>query len=164
MELNSSVSLLNFSFGLFKGCYSDDGNTLVSPLSVMLALSMAAEGADGETLSAFLRVLSPNAPISDFSASLAEYVKSLPSDEKTAFSFADSIWVREGLKLKWLFARRNRSLFKAEISELPFDSEAVRKINAWVDKSTKGMIPEIISSANPEAMMYLINALAFEAE
>ena len=47
---------------------------------------------------------------------------------------------------------------------LPFDAEAVKRINTWVAEHTNGMIDSIIDSVSPEALMYVINALAFEAE
>ena len=43
-------SMAEFSVELFKKSVADGNNSLVSPLSVILALAMAANGADGETL------------------------------------------------------------------------------------------------------------------
>jgi len=40
------ASVADFSIELFKNSISDKGNSLVSPLSVMLALSMTANGTD----------------------------------------------------------------------------------------------------------------------
>ena len=37
-------------------------------------------------------------------------------------------------------------------------------INAWVKKNTDDMIPTLLEEISPEAMMYLINAVAFDAK
>jgi serpin B len=47
----------DFSVELFKKTIDEKRNSLVSPLSVMLALSMTANGADNETLSQMGKVL-----------------------------------------------------------------------------------------------------------
>ena len=45
-----TASVADFSIELFKTNITDKENSLVSPLSVMLALAMTANGADNETL------------------------------------------------------------------------------------------------------------------
>jgi len=47
----------NFSLDLFKAAISDSKNSLISPTSVLLALAMTANGADGDTLSQMEQVL-----------------------------------------------------------------------------------------------------------
>ena len=47
----------NFSLDLFKAAISDSENSLISPTSVLLALAMTANGADGDTLSQMEQVL-----------------------------------------------------------------------------------------------------------
>ncbi len=47
----------DFSIELFKKSLNSDNNNLVSPLSVLIALSMTANGADGETLTQMEKVL-----------------------------------------------------------------------------------------------------------
>ena len=46
----SRIAAADFAVRLFKECETEGENTLVSPLSVMCALSMTANGAAGETL------------------------------------------------------------------------------------------------------------------
>ena len=45
-----------------------------------------------------------------------------------------------------------------------FDDAAVKAVNDWVSENTHGMIKEIMGEASREAVMYLINALTFEAQ
>ena len=50
IEQKGSKAMNDFSVKLLKGSIKDDENTLVSPLSVMYALGMTENGADGNTL------------------------------------------------------------------------------------------------------------------
>jgi len=68
------------------------------------------------------------------------------------------------LHVKKDFIETGKDLFSAEIYEEAFDKKTIKNINKWVSKNTDGMIPEIINEIPPEVLMYLINALAFEAE
>ena len=55
----------DFSINLFKETADDSKNSLISPLSVMLALAMTANGADNETLSQMEAVLGGGLTIED---------------------------------------------------------------------------------------------------
>jgi serpin B len=46
---NGAAAAADFGVRLFQTALEDDKNTLISPLSVLYALSMTANGADGET-------------------------------------------------------------------------------------------------------------------
>ncbi len=54
-EIKNEVSnkIADFSIELFKNCLSEDENTLISPYSVISALAMVSNGADGETRKQF---------------------------------------------------------------------------------------------------------------
>lgn len=138
-------------------------DTLLSPLSVLCALTMTANGAAGETLAQFEEVL--GLPISELGPYLAAYCAAMPNTEKARFHSANSLWLREGaVEVEEAFLQTNAGQFEAEVFEKPFDSKTLEEINSWVEEHTDGMIPKIIEEIKPETMLYLINALAFEAE
>ena len=47
----TSKSAAGFSYELFKNSYANDKNVILSPISALSALSMAVNGAEGQTLS-----------------------------------------------------------------------------------------------------------------
>jgi serpin B len=160
-------STADFSIELFKKAAKKDKNFLVSPTSVLLALSMTANGADGETLSQMEKVLGGGISIDDLNQYLYSYVNHLPSDKKSKLSIADSIWFRgdEGrLKVQQSFLQKNADYYGAEAYRASFDNQTLKDINAWVSRNTDGMIDSIIDEIPPDAVMYLINAVAFDAE
>jgi serpin B len=54
--------------------------------------------------------------------------------------------------------------FGADVYKASFDRNTVDAINGWCDEKTDGMIPEVISEIDPQTMLYLINALLFDAQ
>ena len=56
-------SMADFSIELFKQSITDGKNSLISPLSVTLALAMTANGADGETLAQMEKLLGGSIPV-----------------------------------------------------------------------------------------------------
>ncbi len=140
-----------------------DTNVLVSPLSVKMALAMAANGADGETLSEFEEVL--GASIDDVNSSLFNSLQLMENNQFFKLSIANSLWYRDqGFLLSKDFADVLQDSYKADVASAAFDSGTVRDINKWVSDKTDGMIDDIIDSISGDTVMMLINALAFDAE
>lgn len=160
-------SQLGFATKLFQMSIFDSNykNTLVSPLSVMLALSMTANGADGDTLSQMEELLGQNIPIDALNEYLKGYASSLPDDKGGSLKLANSIWFRntEGFEVKKDFLQKNANFYSADAFKVPFDN-SVKEINGWVNKNTNGMIDKVIDEIKDSTLMYLINALCFDAE
>ncbi|MBE6635879.1 MAG: serine protease [Ruminococcaceae bacterium] len=158
-----------FAGELFKSVYSSDSgkNVLVSPLSVMLALAMATNGADGDTRAEMESMLGGSLTIEELNEYLYAYASNLPRSEKYRVDIANSIWYRDN-KSAFLpsqdFLGINAGYYGAAAYGAPFNKSTVRDINNWVNLKTEGMIKKIIDSINEENLMYIINALVFEAE
>ena len=146
---------------------NQDKNMLISPLSIQLALAMTANGADGQTRQEMETLLGGGIPLEDLNAYLHTYVEKLPSEEKAKLSIANSIWFRDEAKrltVEEAFLQTNSDYYSAEVFQRPFDETTVKEINNWVDHNTDGMIDQIIDQIDELTMMYLINAMAFDAE
>ena len=162
---------LNFTAELFKKSVEKskndgEGNALISPFSVMVALSMTANGAGGNTLSEMEKVLGKNIDIDTLNKYLYTYIESLYSGEKCRLAVANSIWLRDttSLSVKKNFLQKNMDYYNAAIYKSMFDAKGVADINSWVKKHTDGMIEKLVDKIDDDAMMLLINAVAFDAE
>ena len=162
----NAVTYTDFAVRLFQECAGsrDEGNVLVSPLSVINALAMTANGAGGKTL-AQMEVMF-GADLTSLCDYLHAYNGNLPSAEKYKLHVANSIWVKddEGFTVQPDFLQANANRFNADVYMAPFDGSTLRDINKWVSRNTDEMIPEILDEIPEDAVMYLINALAFDAE
>lgn len=68
-------ALSEFGLDLLKTARQEGEGTLLSPLSAALALSMAANGADGETLDQFREVLGDGASLEALNVSCSALMK-----------------------------------------------------------------------------------------
>lgn len=156
----------NFSIELFKKSLNDNKNTLVSPLSVLIALSMTANGAEGETLSQMEKLLGGDIPLDQLNEYLYTYANSLPSIDKSKLNIANSIWFRDekdGLTVYKEFLQKNSDYYKAAAYKSSFDKQTVKDINNWVKKNTDNMIDSIVDNLDDNDVMFLINAVVFDA-
>lgn len=160
-------SQADFAIRLFALTDSAGGsvNSLVSPLSVMLALAMTANGAKGDTLTEMEKVLGEDISLPLLNEYLHTYISALPSGDKCRLVAADSIWLKDSssLKVESDFLQKNADYYGAGAFRSPFNDKTVTEINSWVKEKTDGMIDGIISQIDDSAVMFLINALYFDA-
>lgn len=161
---SGNIAASDFAVRLFAAGFSDDTNTLISPLSVLSALAMTANGAEGETLAEMEAALGMSR--TNLNLYLYSYIGSLPRAEKYRISIANSIWFTDDDKftVNSDFLQKNADYFGADIYKTAFNNRTKSDINNWVRNKTDGMIPKILDSIPEDAIMYLVNALAFEAE
>ncbi len=164
-DLNSrNADVTDFAIRLFRASVSNDENVLISPLSVLCALAMTANGAQGQTLNQMERVLGMTSD--ELNEYIYSYMSSLPSEKGGKLSLANSVWFTEAknFTVNQDFLQKNADYYSADIYKAPFDISTCRDINNWVNQKTDGMIPNIIDNIPADAIMYLVNALAFDAE
>lgn len=155
----------DFAVRLFQTTWEEGKNSLISPLSVMLALSMTANGAKGETLAQMEALLGGDIPIGELNEYLHAYVGSLPSSEKAKLMLANSIWFKDsGFTVEEDFLQRNADYYGAAAYKSAFDEKTLRDINNWVKENTDGVIDKIVDQMDPYAAMYLVNTVLFDAE
>ena len=157
-------AVTNFAVELLRRT-DEGGSTLLSPVSVVYALAMTANGADGETLEQMESVL--GLPLEELNAYLRAYAGQLPDEKGGRCSLANSIWLRDEadhLTVEQPFLDAVAAYYNASVFSAPFDGSTLRDINAWVSDHTGGLIPAIVDQIPESAMIYLINALAFDGE
>lgn len=162
-------SQMRLAVALFQSSVSasKDKNVLISPLSIQLALAMTANGAAGETRNEMEALLGGEITLEDLNEYLYSYVNNLPSEEKYKLQIANSIWFRDDedrLQVEQDFLQYNADYYGAQAYKAAFDDQTLKDINSWVDDHTGGMIDKILEEIDPDAVMYLINALVFDAE
>ena len=125
---------------------------------------MTANGAEEETLEQMEAVLGMTAE--ELNLYLYSYMKNLPQSDKYKLSLANSIWLTEDERftVNQDFLQTNADYYGADIYKAAFDNQTCKDINNWVKEKTDEMIPEILDEIPVDAIMYLVNALAFEAE
>ncbi len=164
LEDEAAVQFTHFSLNLINRAVQPGKNTLLSPMSVLTALGMTANGADGETLAQMEQVLGQTSPM--LNSQLLAYWQSLPQGPGGTLRSANSIWLIDdpAFQVEPDFLQTNIGFYQADLYQAPFDKNTCRAINQWVSSRTDKMIPEILDEISEDTVMYLINALAFEGE
>lgn len=137
-------------------------STLVSPFSAATALSMAANGAEGDTLAQFQEVLGGGADIDELNAAWARLSGDYHAlGGSTQLTIANSLWEHFQGRIYEEFASKcqggyGAQLYSADLSDL----RIVDDINGWVSQNTNKMIPQIITEPfGQDTELLLINAL-----
>lgn len=159
-----AAAMAEFGVELFRESLEDGKNVLISPLSVLCALAMTANGARGETLEQMEAAF--GLPLEELNPYLHAYLGALPSGKTAKLEAANAIWFKdaERFTVEQDFLQANADWYGAGLYKAPFDAGTCKDINDWVKKHTDGMIDGILDEIPESAVMYLINALAFEAE
>ena len=169
-ELDNRLVQANndFGFNLFRELTQakPETNIFISPASVLTALVMTYNGAEGETRSAMEETLllqgMTMAKVNNLFADLLTILGN--PDPKVELAMANSLWAREGVDFNEGFLQRNRDYFGAEVNTLDFSNAgAADLINNWVKEQTRNKIDGIVNPPiNPDTILFLINAIYFK--
>lgn len=157
----------DFEISLFKEGYSDSKkegipNTIISPLSIKMALAMVAEGAREDTLAEFKKVLKLDENSKEY---YKGYLEDILNQKDIIFKIANSLWSREELEFEQEFIDILDTYYQAEARSLDFkDPSSVDVINNWVEDKTEGKIKKLLSEIKDSDIMFLINAIYFNAD
>ena len=160
-------------------------NTLVSPISLDIALGLAAEGASGKTAEELYAYLGGSDYAEQVKAYLA-YAESLSARSETSdeeskplwaawndnysfqYTIANSVWVNENRTLLPDYQAKIRDAFLAEVDSVDFTNDTqstAERINSWCNEKTRGLIPEIVraNDLTPSLSTILMNSVYFES-
>jgi len=160
-----------FGFKLFSEVRKNDQgekNIFISPLSVALALAMTYNGASGSTQQAMAKTLElQGINLPEINSSYAAALKQLLDnpDAKVQLNIANSLWANQNFRFAPDFLQRTQDFYQAKVSNLNFqDAAAPNIINNWVKENTSGKITKIVETIQPDAVLFLINAIYFKGK
>jgi len=158
-----------FGIGLFtKVAETEEKNLMLSPLSASTALTMLLNGCGGDTYTQLQGALKYPAgmtidEINEAYKSLVDQL--LKADPKVTLALANAIFYRNGFVVKQPFLATMSSDYKATVEGLDFAApSALTTINKWADDNTNGKIPEVLAMIDPDAVMFIMNALYFKGD
>lgn len=171
-----AAAMYEFGVKLLKQCQeTKTENPLISPYSLLNALGMTMNGAEGDTLKQM------EAALGFTSQRLAQVLggctNTLQEAEEASevtqdgdkisgeLLLANGIWFRKDdeFQPKEEFLKENAGYYHAGLYEAPFDASTVEDINDFISENTNGKITKVLDDLSPEDVMCLVNALSFEA-
>lgn len=159
-----------FSLNLLNQTIKDadgEGNVMVSPASVMMALDMVAAGAKGDTLKQLTDVFAKGQGALDQQAYAAALMDKINGSKDVEFTCANAVWNNEKLLgdgINTRYVDYIKETFLAEYKAEAFGNGTADEINKWADEHTKHMISEIVKDIDPYTAMILVNAICFDGK
>nr|XP_031324388.1 alpha-2-antiplasmin isoform X1 [Camelus dromedarius] len=134
-------------------------NLILSPLSVALALSHLALGAQNQTLQRLQQVLH-----ADSGPCLPHLLSRLCQDlGPGAFRLAARMYLQKGFRIKEDFVEQSEQLFGAKpVSLTGRKEDDLANINQWVKEATEGKIEDFLSDLSDGTVLLLLNAIHFQ--
>ena len=161
----------SFASKLTYAVYSDSNkknNICISPVSVYMALALAAECANGDTRDEILNAVGVTyEEVSNFTKVLYafsncefKYTNILGNQKILAFEeLANSIWADKSITLKETGIQNLASNYNCDLFSVDFETgEAEKAINAYIKDKTHGIIDSNIELP-PKTLITLINTL-----
>ena len=161
-------SLNNFSFNFYNHVSEgNNSNIFFSPYSIFVALSMAYEGARGNTAAEMSNILNILQNDSATKGSFARIYNLLnQKQEGYKISTANAFWANQNYKFLPEYISILQNYYMAEAHELDFsdNEQASDIINTWIELKTNNKIKDMI---DPNALseltaMVLTNAIYFK--
>ena len=140
-------------------------NVFISPLSIAIALQMTAHGSAGPTWNAMAGAMKVSAlSRAEVAAANQELREQLDrADKNVRLDIANSLWLRNGIKLQKQFASDCGKYYTAPVTTLVFGRPAaITTINDWVSRNTGGRITKIVNELSPREILVLVNAIYFK--
>ena len=151
------ASQVGFAVTFFKNVNAAEApadNVVVSPYSAAVALSMLAEGAEGQTRTEFDKAL----------GGVLYKAENLGNNDTVVVRSANSVWLDDNFSPRNRYVNLLEKDFDAFLDVENFASPvAVEAINNWCSEHTNGKIKDIIDRLDPSNVMVLVNALYFNA-
>ncbi len=141
-----------------------DKNYMFSPLSIKIALAMAANGAEGETRQEMLDALGID-DLDAFNTHVAELIARYAENEDVKLEISNSIWLNkeypgaQNAKFQDGFVRLLTDYYAAEADTVT-NADAAQRINGWIEQKTNGKIKNVIQDA--DFLSALVNAVYFK--
>ncbi len=170
-------SINAFSFDLYQQVSEVEGNLVLSPASVAIALGMTYQGATGSTAAEFASVLHVQGiEPGQWHAAAGElahrWMQTAPAAEGQApppeIALANRLFGAEGVPFKETFVAQNARDYRSAMERLDFSASEVarERINGWVEEQTHDRIRDLLppSAVTADTLLVLANAIYFKAQ
>ena len=137
-----------------------DKNFIFSPLALHINLSMAANGASGQTRKLFTDVLLPgisNPSLDRLNQLYRTLIEEIPqTDVKAQYHLSTSMWYGNGLQLKENYVNTLRDYYSTPAFAYTKKSEQAKNaVNEWFAEATGGEMKEYLQYAPTEDFFFL---------
>ena len=154
----------DFAFRLLREM-QDGQSQILSPLGITFTLGMLNNGATGETQEEINKVLGfEEAGAEGINMLCQKLLLEAPNlDRKVELNLANNIFVNKKYQLQPAFVQTAQEFYEASPTVCDFSdgTGALKTINGWVSKQTKGQIDQLLKEVGPDDVFYIVSAAYF---
>ena len=168
-EQKVGMAVQDFSFQFFKKMYemkSKEHSLVMSPYSLRQLLSIVCNGTAGKTRHELCKLMNITPSQVDI---LNTYNKKLEwmtknTGKDVTLKSTSSVWVQERFPIFRTFMADSRNYYNADVRAVNFSEKATAQaINKWCADKTNGLIPHIVEEKPMDYLLFMANALYFNA-
>lgn len=140
----------------------EDKNYMFSPISVKMALALAANGASGETQEELLNALGLSS-LDEFNSVSKDLIERYSQTDILSLNIANSVWVNKdktSQNFSKNFKKTATDYYNADVKTVN-NKNAMSEINSWVSNKTNKKITVIVKDTDDFWAM-LVNAIYFK--
>ncbi|WP_281684825.1 serpin family protein [Thalassobaculum salexigens] len=135
---------------------AEEGNVVLSPVSVEVALALVGEAATPEWKVDIGEVIG-------HSYEALSGMDDRASAEKGKLTLANALWLPEGFSITPGYSTRLIADYSGRVATVDFSApETLERVNGWVSEQTEGAIPAILDQLSGQTTMLLTNAFYFK--
>jgi len=156
----------DFTFDLFrKTAEANSGNFGFAPLNLRLSLSLAANGAEGDTRSEMLKVLDyDETSLQDINEENRKTLKKITTGIKNIdLDLSRSLWIDHELTVRDEFKKISVGSYKTDLRSIDLaDPLAPDQMNSWIFQKTGGKIFSMVDGISRDIIMYMLSSFYFK--
>ncbi|XP_067134288.1 leukocyte elastase inhibitor-like [Centruroides vittatus] len=167
MNISEESSLnptMQFTFELYKTVVTlEEGNVLISPLSVTVALSMTLMGGKSNTAEQMKKVLIMEDSEETFSK-YSEIILHFNKNSDTV-KIANRMYLQKDYSIESDFTSSLKKIFQSDCGIVDFINDSINaknSINSWVSSVTENKINDLLGDVEPSTCLILISAIYFK--
>uniref|UniRef100_A0A7E4V4T0 SERPIN domain-containing protein n=1 Tax=Panagrellus redivivus TaxID=6233 RepID=A0A7E4V4T0_PANRE len=143
------------------------GSTIISPVSISIALAMAYRGAKAQTATQIRDVIAKGATEEEVHAHFAAVLDLISSNNlDVTLETANKLFVHQNFELLQDYVDGIKQHYKGQLEQVDFTkaAESAETINTFVEKATHDHIKDLISvdAINDLTRLILVNAIYFK--
>lgn len=156
-------AIREFSFNTSQSLLSGEDNDNYSPLSLYIALSMAASGAENDTAAELYQALGREVDPAALAEEIASIMERLNIETAEGrIRLANSVWNQFDFPFKTDYIDRLTDQFQAALFEVDFnDPSTGDRMSEWASEATEGLIKPSFDNTE-DFISVLFNALYFK--
>ncbi len=166
---NVALASDNFALTLLTRILDPGQNTIISPLSIWLALAMLYEGARGITAQEMRNAMYLPENKTILGENIHYFLEKFENHtDNYTLSIADALWAQKGFDINPGYVKILEDYYDAYFKLLNFKNSPERSreiINSWVENRTYEKIKDLLPphSITPNTVAVLTNAIYFQA-